>query len=392
MSTRWATRTSRIALTAILTVASTSWMLVALPSASAASAGSISAGFGHSCLVVSSSGAVKCWGRNDRGQLGNGSTKASAAPVGVVGMQSKFSAVSTGVNGSCALSSAGGLKCWGGSYFLGNGSTVDSSVPVHVSGLSSGVTAVSAGSDHVCALTVSGGVKCWGTGSRGQLGNGLGVASLTPVDVTGLTSGVSAISSGSVHSCALKTDGTVWCWGYNAYGQVGDPSLLDALAPVQVSGLTGIRSIASGGYHSCAITADLGAKCWGQNQYGELGDGTLVDSATPVDVAGLTGVASMTGGFYHTCAVTGGGAALCWGSNNTAAIGDGTTTNRPTPVGVTGLSSGVARIDGGRGHTCAVTASGRAYCWGWNLDGQIGNGTVSTSPTLVPVIVSGYAK
>jgi alpha-tubulin suppressor-like RCC1 family protein len=385
-------RTSRIALIGLLAIANSLSMLLAAPAAHAATARSISAGFGHSCLVVSSNGAVKCWGRNDRGQLGNGTTMSSTTPVGVVGMQSKFSAVSTGVNGSCALSTAGGLKCWGASSYLGNGSGTDSSVPIQVTGLSSGVIAVSAGSDHVCALTASGGVKCWGAGSHGQLGDGLGTTSLTPVDVAGLSTGVAAVAAGSVHTCALKTDGTVWCWGYNAYGQAGEPSLLDAPSPVQVAGLSGVRSIASGGYHSCAITADATAACWGQNQYGELGDGTTVDSATPVIVVGLSSVVSITGGFYHTCAVTTAGAALCWGANNTGAIGDGTTTGRLVPAPVAGLSAGVVGIDGGRGHTCAVTVAGRALCWGWNLYGQIGNGTVSTSPTLTPVPVSGYAK
>jgi alpha-tubulin suppressor-like RCC1 family protein len=385
-------RSLRLVQALVLMGASLMPALAAAPPAHAATASTISAGFGHTCLIASTNGALKCWGRNDRGELGDGTTTARSTPVGVVGMQSKIASVSAGVDATCAVSTAGALKCWGAASLVGNGTTTDALAPASVTGLTSGVAAVSVGADHVCALTRAGGVKCWGSGSRGQLGDGLGVASSTPVDVSGLTSGVVAVASGNLHSCALTSAGEVWCWGYNVYGQVGDGSTVDALTPTRVVGLSGIKAIATGGYHSCAITAASAGTCWGQNTYGELGDGTTTDSPAPVDVVGLSGVASITAGFYHSCATTVGGAASCWGANNTAALGDGTTTNQAVPTPVAGSATGVVGIDGGRGHTCAVTNKGKALCWGWNFYGQIGNGTVSTTPTLTPVPVSGYAK
>jgi alpha-tubulin suppressor-like RCC1 family protein len=123
---------------------------------------------------------------------------------------------------------------------------------------------------------------------------------------------------------------------------------------------------------------------------GQLGDGTLVDSPAPVSVVGLaSGVSAITGGTYHTCAIVNGGA-WCWGANNLVQLGNGSSVNSSVPVAVTGLGSGVAVISGGRAHTCATTTAGRAFCWGWNLSGQVGNGTLTNQP--IPVGVSGYTR
>jgi alpha-tubulin suppressor-like RCC1 family protein len=300
--------------------------------------------------------------------------------------------VSAGANNSCALTNAGAVLCWGVASRLGNGSTVNSSRPVGVTGLSSGVSAISAGGDHVCALTNGGAVVCWGNNTYGGLGDGTGIASSTPVPVVGLSSGVASISSGARHTCAVTAAGGVWCWGYNAYGELGDGTTTNGLVPVPVAGLSsGVSAVAAGGFHSCAITTAGATVCWGQNVYGQLGDGTTTDSPTPVAAFGLSaGTAAVTGGTYHTCAITTAGEARCWGSNNTGQIGDGTLVNRSVPTTVSGLSSGVVRISGGRGSTCAVTTTGRALCWGWNLYGQLGDG--STVNRLAPVTVAGYAK
>ena len=365
---------------------------LAAPAAHAATASSISAGFGHACVVTSTSGGVKCWGGNDYGELGDGTTRSSSTPVSVSGLSSKVAAVSAGANNSCALTNAGAVLCWGVASRLGNGSTVNSSRPVGVTGLSSGVSAISAGGDHVCALTNGGAVVCWGNNTYGGLGDGTGIASSTPVPVVGLSSGVASISSGARHTCAVTAAGGVWCWGYNAYGELGDGTTTNGLVPVPVAGLSsGVSAVAAGGFHSCAITTAGATVCWGQNVYGQLGDGTTTDSPTPVAAFGLSaGTAAVTGGTYHTCAITTAGEARCWGSNNTGQIGDGTLVNRSVPTTVSGLSSGVVRISGGRGSTCAVTTTGRALCWGWNLFGQLGDG--STVNRLAPVTVAGYAK
>jgi alpha-tubulin suppressor-like RCC1 family protein/pimeloyl-ACP methyl ester carboxylesterase len=283
----------------------------------------------------------------------------------------------------------GGVKCWGANSTgqLGDGTTTSRLTPVDVSGLASGVAAIAAVGEHTCAVTTSGGVKCWGSNWRGQLGDGTTTDRLTPVDVSGLASGVAAIAAGGEHTCAVTTSGGVKCWGRNEYGQLGDGTTTDRLTPVDVSGLTGgVVAIAAGWRHTCALTTGGGVKCWGLNNQGQLGDGTGASRLTPVNVSGLMdGVAAIAAGGFYTCALTTGGGVKCWGNNWYGQLGDGTTTRRLTPVDVSGLASGVAAIAAGLEHTCALTTGGGAKCWGYNQYGQLG-----IDPGWTPVDVVGF--
>src|SRR6266540_3540816 len=254
-------------------------------------------------------------------------------------------AVAAGAVHSCALTSAGGVKCWGfnGHDELGDGggTSRNSSTPVDVSGLRAGVAAIAAGIRHSCAVTGAGGVKCWGTPYSGALGDGTDSRRFAPVDVSGLGGGVTAVAAGSEHSCALTSAGGMKCWGNNRSGAVGDGTTTDRWTPVDVSGLSsGVTAIAAGGVRSCALTSAGGVKCWGSNDRGQLGDGTTVDRSTPVDVVGLSsGVASISVGVLHTCAVTRTAAVKCWGWNPSGQLGDGTTVDRSTPVDVIGFGT-----------------------------------------------------
>ena len=214
-------------------------------------------------------------------------------PVDVLGLSSGVGAIASGALHTCAVLTSGGLRCWGlnGEGQLGDGSLTQRLTPVEVLGLSSGVVAVSPGDSHTCALLGSGGVKCWGLNTSYQLGDGSGIRQLTPVSVSGLSSGVAAVSSGPVHACALLISGGVKCWGSNGSGRLGDGSLNMALTPIDVSGLSsGAASVSSGGQHSCAF-ASLGIlKCWGANSNGQLGDGSTTNRYTPVATLGISTV------------------------------------------------------------------------------------------------------
>ena len=353
----------------------------ALPSlACAVGAQAIAAGGIHTCALTTTGG-VQCWGDNEFGQLGDNTTVDKLTPVAVNGLSSAVAAVVTGGGHTCALTSTGGVKCWGYNEYgqLGYNSTVDKLTPVAVSGLSSGVVAIAAGGIHTCALTSVGGVKCWGYNYSGQLGDTTTVDKLTPVVVSGLSSGVVAIAAGDAHTCALTSAGGVQCWGWNGSSDH---------TPVSVSGLnSGVVAITAGDYHTCALTSAGGVQCWGSNNYGQLGDNSTDSTLTPVAVSGLSsGALVVTAGAYHTCALTSVGNVKCWGANFVGQLGDTTTVDKLTPVSVSGLSSGVVAIAAGDSHTCALTSAGGVQCWGWNNYGQLGDNSVVTKYTPVNVV------
>jgi alpha-tubulin suppressor-like RCC1 family protein len=355
----------------------------------------ITSGYGHSCALTSA-GQVLCWGDNEAGALGDGTLTLSYIPVAVREISYQISdvaAISAGGSHACARTNVGAVVCWGYNRAgqLGNSGTTNSSTPVAVTGLSSGVAAISAGGVHTCALTSTGGIQCWGSNVFGQLGNGTTTNSTTPVAVTGLSSGVVAIAAGGSHTCALTDTGAVKCWGYNAEGELGNGSKTNSTTPVAVTGLSsGVAAISAGGSHTCALTSAGAVKCWGNNLYGELGNGTNTNSNTPVAVSGLSsGVMAISAGFYHTCAVISGGAVNCWGSNSDGQLSGANHTNFSFPVAVTGLSSVVA-IATGQANTCALTSTGAVMCWGYNLYGNLGNGTTTNSNT--PVAVTGLSS
>jgi alpha-tubulin suppressor-like RCC1 family protein len=355
----------------------------------------------------------------------------------------RIASVASGRFHTCAVTTAGGVKCWGSNDGgqLGDGTFQDNNEPRDVVGLGagSGVTAITAGDYHTCALTNAGGVKCWGGNSFGQLGYYNDIFSVdyssSPLDVWGLGagSGTTAITAGSIHTCALifatgAVAGAVKCWGANNVGQLGDSSRVNRVIPTDVNGLNaGVTSISAGrgrtcvalpagarllcwgqgiglpsdfgvsdspvnaisvgALHGCAVVAGS-LSCWGENTNGQVGDGTNVYRASPIQVLGpVPAVSSVSAGSAHSCSVSAVGRAQCWGYNDRGRLGDGTTNNRNTPADVVGLSSGAAGISVGESHTCAVTTQGGVKCWGANHWGQLGIGTTDNNLHLTPADV-----
>lgn len=347
----------------------------------------IAAGQHHTCAVTSGGG-VKCWGYNGNGELGDGTLTQRLTPVDVAGLASGVVSIQAGDAFSCALLADGSAKCWGlnGYGQLGDGTTTQSTTPVTVTGLS-GAVKISSGRAHTCAVTGAGAAKCWGYGQYGQLGDGGGTNKSTAVDVVGLASGVTDIAAarGGMHSCAVLADGAAKCWGYNYSGQLGNGTNGNSAAPVAVSGLAGATRLTLGQGYSCAITT-TGVKCWGLNNFGQLGDNSYVDRWTPVAVSGLAAgeTTSIDAGRQHNCATTVSGTAYCWGEGGWSALGNGTTANRAMPTAVN-LVNPVTFVAAGSFHSCAITASGAAKCWGTGGNGRLGNG--ATAAQLLPVNV-----
>lgn len=324
----------------------------------------ISAGNAHSCARIVD-GTARCWGQGNFGKLGAGGTTSFSSPTPVLisaggAALSGVAQISAGRgNHTCALIGGGAVRCWGQNNFgqLGNGTTTGTgtanSFPVAVlttpgGAELTGATAIAIGTSHSCALMTGGTVRCWGRNSDfGQLGNATNVNSNVPVEVvdplagTALT-GVVSIAAGANHTCALLLDGTARCWGRNVYGGLGDGTTTHSNVPVAVNGLSGIASIAAGEFNTCVRLDDGTLRCWGRNEMGDLGDGTNVDSlTTPVTVSGISSATLIAVGGGTTlphrgqaCAVLADGTARCWGANDAGQVGDGTDTNRNLPTEV----------------------------------------------------------
>lgn len=398
-----------VAATASYTVTATNYggscstpvTITVLAPAVVGSSGALSAGGAHACAVLN--GGMACWGANNSGQLGNDSTSYSRAPVQVASPTNEGgeALLSAGDGHTCAVAS-GGAWCWGlnDAGQLG-ASTADTCAslpcglePVQVTGLTSGVTAIATGHQHTCAV-VNGGVACWGDNRFGQLGNDTWTGSSVPVQVSGLPSGsgVTAIGATMWSTCAVVSGG-VQCWGNNGTGELGTNSRTSSKVPVQASGLpsgSGATAVA-GGYASVCAVVNGSAWCWGWNETGQLGTTTTTScggppcSTVPVQVTGLTsGVTAVGAGTYHGCALVS-GSAKCWGDNVYGQLGNKTTTASSVPVQVSGMTAAQA-LAVGANFNCA-SVSGASWCWGDNGAGQLGNSSSGPLyPSSVPVKV-----
>jgi len=353
---------------------------------------SIAAGGLHTCAVKITSTNVFCWGDNDSGQIGNDSTTDAGSPTLVVattGTTTPFTNVAQVTAGglhTCARKTDNTAWCWGenGSGQLGIGGSTDQSVPVQVStagGLGT-VSDISAGTSHTCAIRANdGSVWCWGDNASGQLGDGTLVGSPTPVQVPGITA--LQLAAGGAFTCARTVEAgggnKVKCWGEGTSGQLGNGTNNSSSSPVEVSGLGNVAQLAAGGRHACVRLNNNKSSCWGENLLGQLGSDTMfMNRNTPTSLASNFQVAELRLGASHSCALKADGTAFCWGDNSQGQIGNGLGPAAPndkytTPRQVSSISTG-AGLAAGANHACVYTNLETSVCWGDNTEGQLGNG------------------
>jgi alpha-tubulin suppressor-like RCC1 family protein len=346
------------------------------------------------------------WGYNGSGQLGNGTTTLSRTPVPVSGL-SNVVAVAGGGEHSLALLGNATMMGWGANREgqLGNNSTASSRVPVAIVNFLTvgGVTAIAAGGEFSLALLTNGTVLAWGANEEGQLGNGKTTRITTPEPVKSL-SNVTAIAAGGEFALARLSNGTVMAWGAGTEGQLGDGKFAKSLVPVAVKGLSGVTAISAGNEFALARLSDGTVMSWGSNAAAQLGvpaelksigegekeEVEIVHSDVPLPVQQLGGATAIAAGGEHALALLGDGEVSAWGGNGAGQLGrgaEGGTSNLPTPV--TGLS-GVTAIAAGAHHSLALLSGGSVVAWGYNPDGQLGNGSNIDSP--VPVAVTGLGQ
>jgi alpha-tubulin suppressor-like RCC1 family protein len=302
-------------------------------------------------------------------------------------------AVTAGLLHTCATFATGFSFCWGRNFFgqIGDGTTTDRLEPAVVRDIAGTSLAerVAVGERHSCAVRDNGTVACWGDNSLGQLGDGTTTSRLIPVTVGGqsrttLLTQARAVAAGDRHTCAHLVN-SIRCWGDNSFGQLGDGTTTTRLTSVAAFTSPFTEALAVGDFHNCTLLGNRTVRCWGRNNAGQLGDGTTTNRLTPVEVVGLTGIKAIVTGSEHSCALHGDGAVSCWGRNDRGQLGyTGPASLVPARIG--GLANIVA-LAAGNLHTCGLTANGFAICWGANEFGQIGNGLVQASslPTVARV-------
>jgi len=341
-----------------------------------------SAGYGHA-VAVGMDGTLWAWGRN-RGQLGDSTTTSRSRPVRI-GSATNWYSVSAGESHTVAIRNDGTLWAWGQNWAgqLGDGTITGRTTPVQI-GSDRDWHFVSAGESHTLAIKRNGTLWAWGSNQYGRLGDDTTQDRFRPVPVPiGLTeANWASVSAGPSHTMAIRTDGTLWGWGNNQHGQIGDNTTWVRHSPVQIGVAATWASVSAGPSHTMAIRTDGTLWGWGNNQHGQLGDNTTFDRRIPVRIGlAVTNWASVSAGERHTVAVRADGTLWAWGPNDRGQLGNGMPSSvipQTAPLLVApGMTANWRSVSAGSDYSTATRADGSLWAWGFNQHGQLGDGTTT---------------
>ena len=330
------------------------------------------------------------WGCNSFGNLGDYSNVSKSSPVSVVGGFTDWCQVSAGRATSFGVRTNGTIWSWGYATTgqLGDGTMVSKSSPVSVVGGFTDWCQVSAGECHAVAVRSNGTAWAWGYNAFGRLGDGSSLAKSSPVSVVGGFTDWCQVSAGYAHTSAVRTNGTLWTWGFNGSGRLGDNTVVDRSSPVSVvGGFTDWCQVSAGNAHTAAVRTNGTIWAWGCNGTGRLGDNTTTNRSSPVSVVGgFTDWCQVSTGGVHTAAVRTNGTIWSWGANNAGQLGDNTIVSRSSPVSVVGGFTDWCQVSAGCGHSTAVRTNGTLWAWGCNNCGQLGDNTIVSKSSPVSVV------
>ena len=350
---------------------------------------------GNHTLALKTDNTLWTWGSNNVGQLGDGTNADRNTPV-KVGTATNWSQIAAGVSGehSLAIKSDGTLWTWGYNFYgqLGDGTGTNRNVPIQI-GIATDWSQVAAGLFFSLALKTDGTLWAWGRNNSGQLGIGSNLApndlKLVPTQV-GTATDWSKIAAGDAHSLAIKTDGTLWAWGFNLFGQLGNGLNTIRLAPTQIGIATDWSQIAGGDGHTVALKTNGTIWTWGDNQYLQLGNGTSgpgTNTNVPAQLGTATDWVKVATGEYHSFAIKTDGTLWAWGRNEWSQLGDGTNVNKNNPIQI-GTATNWGQMGGGRQHSLALKNDGNLWATGRNTLGQLGDGTNISQTSFVQIICS----